>query len=226
MPLRALPEAVPCHFKKGEYLIRQDEKIECLYYLVEGTVQRRLLSPEGKEIILSLQFADKQNYACSLVGIFVIQGRDAVSDCFFVAHTNCLCYKIPLESYQIFEKEHKEEILQQLLNRALKNYNDLFIVYSSEHHKNSSALLCSYILEHATIKDDHLIFEQQISKEEWGKHLDIHPVNISKIVSTLTKEGILQKDSRRKYTILDKGYLQTIADGVITLSYRHNTSDL
>ncbi len=222
MPLRYLPNAERCYFKKGEYLIQQNEKLEFLYYLIDGKVHRTLLLPNGKEILLNIKRAENENnYLESLIGVIILYDKFeqyGISNCSFVAHSDCICYRIPIDSYRIFETQHTEEVLTQLLSCVMDNYQELLETHSSMFHKNAIALLCSHILKYSTTLNDRTIYKKDITKVEISKLLGVHPVNISKIFSTLLKENILE-DNRTHYTILDKAYLESIASGEIDLRY-------
>ncbi len=225
MPLRYLPNAERCYFKKGEYLIQQNEKLEFLYYLIDGKVHRTLLLPDGKEILLNIKRAENENnYLLSLIGVIILYDKFeqyGISNCSFVAHTDCICYRIPIDSYRAFETQHKEEALTQILSCVMDSYQDLLETHSSMFHKNAIGLLCSHILKYSTTLNGQAIYEKDITKVEISKLLGIHPVNISKIFSTLIKEGILE-DCKTYYTILDQEYLESIAFGGADLSYTNS----
>ncbi len=222
MPLRYLPEAECCHFKKGDYLIHQGEKLDYLYYLIDGRIHRTNLTPDGKEIIISVKKAENgDNYLRSLIGVLVLYDRHqqyGVPNCSFVAHTDCICYRIPIDSYRSFETQHQEEVLTQLISSVMDNYQELLDMRSTMFHKNASALLCTHILNRTTQLNEQLIFEKRVSQTETAKFLGIHPVNVSKIFNTLIKKGILE-DNETHYTILDKESLEAVASGAFDLSY-------
>ncbi len=222
MPLRHLPNAELCYFKKGEYLIRQGEEIEFLYYLIDGTIHRMRINADGKETIVAIKkVKDESQYLRSLIGVMILHDRHqqyGIPNCSFIARTDCICYRIPIDSYRIFEEEHKEEVLRQLLSYAMDTYQELFEMRSSIFHKNASALLCTHILGHITTLDKQSVFEKRVSKAELSKLLGIHPVNLSKIFSALIKQDILEEHSTY-YTILDDETLESIASGKIELSY-------
>ncbi len=228
MPLRTLPDAVLCHFEKEDYLIHQDEKVDFIYYLIKGEVHRELLTPNGREMVLTIKSTNQDAYMRALIGVLVLYDKYeqyGISNCSFIAYTDCLCYRIPVSSYLAFEAEHETEILKQLLSYTMDNYQELFEMYTSKYHKNVSALLCSYILEHTSIQNNQLFFDQKISKVELGKRLDVHPVNISQIISVLIKDGALMKTANRTYLITDHEYIQAIASNELELSYRYHKSD-
>ncbi len=225
MPLRNLPGATLCHFEKGDVLIEQDEKIEYLYYLVKGSVHRELLTPNGQEMILTIKSVDESEYIRSLIGVLVLYDQFeqyAVSDCTFIAKTECLCYRIPVASYREYEKSHETEIMHQLLHYVMDNYHALFEMYYTKQHKNSAAQICTIILEHAKQIDEHLVFDKEISNIELGKRLDIHPTTVSKILNVLVENGALRKQKGLGFVITDKAFIQAVADNKIEISYRHD----
>ncbi len=222
MPLRYLPDAEQCCFKKGEYLIRQGEKLDFLYYLTLGTVHRVYLSSEGKEATISIEEAENGgNYLRSLIGVLVLYDchqQYSIPNCSFVAHTDCICYRIPLDSYRTFEAQHKEEVLTQLLSFVMDSYQEFLDMRSTMFHKNASALLCTHILNYITQLNNRAVYEKKVCQTETAKLLGIHPVNVSKIFNTLIKKGILE-DNETYYTILDKESLEAVAAGSFELSY-------
>lgn len=225
MPLRNLSDATWVCFKKGDILIKQGEQLEFLYYLIEGEVHRELLVSNGTEVILTIKSVkDNNHYLESLVGVLVLYDKYeqySVSNCSFVAHTPCQCYKIPVAAYHEFAVNHAEDIFKQLLDQVMASYQILFEMYYTKHNKGSCALVCEAILSRSIIKNGEQIFGLDISHAELGKLLGIHPVNISKIISLLVKENALTKLNGRGYIVTNAGYIQDVADNVIELSYRY-----
>ncbi len=229
MPLRNLPGAELCYFKQGDYIIRQDEKLEYLYYLVKGRVHREMLLPDGREILLTIKKDINENhYIHSLIGVMILYDsyeQYGISNCSFIAHIDCVCYRIPISSYRTFENENKLEIMEQLFTYTMNSYQNLFELHTSMSHKNASAVLCSHLLEFAVESNDRLVFEQKVNKVEMGKRLGIHSVNVSKIFTALVQQGILERVDKTHYIILDKDTLQAIASNELELSYRYNKSN-
>ncbi|MBQ7026469.1 MAG: Crp/Fnr family transcriptional regulator [Peptococcaceae bacterium] len=224
MPLRNIEGASRCHFEKGDVLIAQDEKIEYLYYLVEGEVHRELLTPNGVEFILTIKAADPSNYIASLVGVIILYDKHeqyAISNCSFIAHTNCHCYQIPVAAWRQFAKKHDALITKQLLEFVMDNYQVLFDMYYCKKHKNSGAQLCNAILEYAVPINGKLVFSRNISNIELGKRLDIHPTTVSKILHVLVEQGALQKVKGTGFVLVDTEFLKKVASGAIALNYRY-----
>lgn len=228
MPLRNLSGVRLCTFHKGEYLIKQGESINFLYYLVAGEVHRKLLTEKGDEIVLTIKTSHQDDYVRSLIGVLVLYDKYekcSISNCDFVAHTDCTCYKIPVSSYKQFEKDHENEILKQLLSYVMDNYEIIFGIYYSKNHKSTASLLCRTILEYSIKENNQLIFGRNITKTELSKRLDIHPVTVSKIFQVLLKENILSQINNREYVINDLQYLQDICSNKIELSYKYTKKE-
>lgn len=100
MDFLTLPGVSECHFRKGDVLIYAGQEVDCVYYLKKGVIYREIITASGNESILSTKAGDR--LVESLVGVLIFY-RPGPSTSNFIAHTNCICYRIPKKSmYGLF----------------------------------------------------------------------------------------------------------------------------
>lgn len=115
MLFQGLPGVSVCRFKKGEYLMRRGEAMPYVYYLKKGEVKREVLSPYGSEMINTVKFGGQ--ITASIIGLLTIydSGFDGTCSDDFIAVTDCVCLRVPVEVCMQYLGEHPE-----LLADALK----------------------------------------------------------------------------------------------------------
>ncbi len=106
---RQLSGAELCHFRKGEIIIKAGEAVEYIYYLMKGSVYRKIIARNGGETIVTVKKADGSLEA--LVGVVVLYRKERLSNSDFIAKTDCTCYKIPAESYLAMANQNPEILL-------------------------------------------------------------------------------------------------------------------
>lgn len=128
MPFRDLPGVIQCRFKRGDYLIRSGERVEYIYYLLQGTVYRESVTATGTETILSSKISG--NIVQSLVGILILYRRpyEGISNNDFIAHTNCVCYRIPVDVCMEYLRRHPA-LLEDVVRVSMDEYMHLMALF-------------------------------------------------------------------------------------------------
>lgn len=218
MPFRNLPGVTTCRFKRGEYLIRAGEEIEYVYYLQKGTVYRENVSIAGKASILASK-ADG-NLVRSLVGILVLYRRSdsGVSHNDFIAHTNCLCYKIPKEICIQFFRDNPE-LLEELVRVSMDAYSELSELFHVKEDGQVAGRLCRLLLERARETEHGLAVSRKVTNVEIAKFLIVHKVTVARILRALKDEESI---FRTEYGLLlkDPQKLQQYAKNELELKYK------
>jgi CRP-like cAMP-binding protein len=210
------PDVVKCKFKKGEYLIRQGEKVEYLYYLDKGSCYRTTVTEKGDEIIFSIKEAS-DNFTQSLAGVLILYS-DGYSMSNFVAKVSCDCYRVPKGLFLQYVQD-KPDLLQQLLTMAMSELRDLADTFQARQEGKVANRLCELLLKNSTLKDDKLLVSKDYSNNAViGRFLGIHKVTVAKIIKALKEEGVILKE-RAGIIILDKERLTKYANAEKMIDY-------
>lgn len=193
MPFRDLPGVVQCRFRKGEFLIRTGETMEYVYYLVKGSVYREVITDKGYESILSRKGGD--DIANSLVGILALYNRNTgnTSSSDFVAHTDCLAYRVPVELCKEYLRQHPL-LLEEVLHCAMDEYTRVLNMFNARREGNGAARLCALLLERSKELDDgRMTVSRKCTNVEISKLLSIHKVTVSRMLRALKAEGVVER---------------------------------
>ena len=219
MSFRDLPGAVQCRFRKGERLIRAGEPIEYIYYMVKGSVYREVVTDKGYESILSKK-GGSDDIAHSLVGILAAYNRNigGVSTSDFIAHTDCIAYRIPVEICKDYLRQHPI-LLEEVVCCALDEYNRVLKMFQSRREGSGAARLCALLLERSKILDDgRMAVSRKCTNVELSKLLSIHKVTVSRMLRALKEEGVVER-TPDGLIILDPKRLKQYADNALVLEY-------
>lgn len=220
MPFREIPGVTTCHFKKGEALIHAGEKLDYIYYLKKGSVERELITASGKESVLSNKSSN--GIVRSLVGILILYRKDrngyALNE--FVAKTDCICYKIPALACMDYLRQHPD-LLEETLVMAMEEYSAMETRFMVKHEKNAAAHLCQFLLNHATCGCDEevSVLSKKYTNVEISKLLSIHVVTVARILRALKEEGVISR-VENGIAIYNREALAEYANEERVLNYR------
>ena len=218
MPFRDLPGVTQCKFKKGERLIRAGEPIDYIYYLIKGSVYREVVTDKGYESTLSRK-GGSNDVASSLVGILALYNRNtgSASTSDFVAHTDCLAYRIPAETCKEYLRQHPL-LLEGVLHCSMDEYHRVLNMFQSRREGSGSARLCALLLERARETEHGSVVPRKCTNVELSKLLSIHKVTVSRMLRALKEEGVVERTSEG-LALLDLERLQQYAANEIELEY-------
>ena len=206
---------VSCEFKKGDYIIRQGEEIQYLYYLVTGTCYRTTYTEKGDEIIYGIKKSN--NSFQSLIGVMLLYSN-GISKNNFIAKNNCSGYKIPKETFLRYVQD-KPDILNQLLYMVMKEYEELIDSFQARQEGKVPNYLCEQLLKNAQDKQGKLLVNKDYSSySKISRFLGVHKVTVAKIIKALKDDGIIDKE-KDGIVIIDKKRLKSYAKGEKTLDY-------
>lgn len=216
MPFRNLPGAKLVHYKKGDVLLASGEQLTHLIYLVEGVVNREIVTENGNETIISTKTTDSPIDA--LVGVILLYRDSDISNSTFIAKTDCTCYLIPKESYLEVANKSPELLLDtiRLMTRETKRLTEL---YNSKREGDAASRLCALLLEQSRPQDDQMIVPSYWSNLEISKYLGIHTVTVSRILKILKQDGCLKRSSQG-LVLTDPAKLADYAEHRKQLNYR------
>ncbi len=218
MPFKDLPGAEPCFFNKGENLISVDQKLEYVYYLKKGNVNREIITTNGIESVLSFKQAGQGIY--SIVGILYLYNEDFryVSANDFVAMTDCECYKIPVESIKAYLRHHPEE-LEKVITVALKESLAITQRYLAKTETPIHVVFCRWMINHLIKEGEEYYLPKKYTNIEMAKHMTVHKVTISRMLRALREEGTLER-TKKGLHVLNYELLREHAEDVCRLEYR------
>lgn len=218
MPFRNLPGVTTCRFKRGEYLIRAGEPIEYVYYLQKGTVYREVVSASGKGSILTSKAGG--NIVRSLVGVLILyrQPDEGISHNDFVAHTNCLCYKIPKETCMRYFRQ-APELMEELVRAAMEAYVELETLFYTKEEGQVAGRLCHLLLERAHETEDGLVVSRKVTNVEMAKFLAVHKVTVARILRVLKEQDCVFRTAQG-LLLTNPEKLQRYASNELELKYR------
>lgn len=218
MPFRDLPGVTLCHFEPGDHIISIGMPVDCVYYLVEGTVYRELVTEAGNESISSWEVSE--NITNSLIGVLAlynknnagIYGRD------FVAKTKCICYRIPKDVCKAYLREHPE-LLEEVLENAMDGYEKLMHWALARGDGNMSAQLCQFLLENSVETEQGRVLPKKFTNVEIAKFLLIHKVTVARIIRRLKEEGCVER-MEKGLLLKDRSLLRAYAEAQKILDYK------
>ena len=218
MPFRDLPGVTTCRFKRGERLIYSGEEIQHVYYLIKGTVYREVISTSGKNSILSSKAGG--DIVRSIVGVLTLYRRsdEGVSHNDFIAHTNCLCYKIPKETCKRYFRQ-QPELLEELVRVAMDAYLELETLFYIKEEGHVAARLCHLLLERAYEMESGLVVSRKVTNVEMAKFLSVHKVTVARILRVLKEEKCVSRTAQG-LLLTNPEQLQLYANNELELKYR------
>ncbi len=218
MPFRNLPGVTQCRFKRGDYLIRAGESVDYVYYLIQGTVYRELISPSGKISILSSKASG--NIVQSLVGILVTFRRDGngISRNDFIAHSTCICYRIPVQVCMNYLRQ-RPDLMEEVVYTAMDEYNKLLLLFQAKEEGCVASRLCSLLLERAKPTEAGLLVSRKLTNVEMAKFLSVHKVTVARILRALKEERLIMRTADG-LLLLEPEKLRQYAENQIELKYK------
>lgn len=215
MDLLKIPGVVYCEFKKNDYIIRQGEKMNFIYYLSSGTCNRVTITEKGDEIIYGVKETNKK-IVQSLLGVLTLYG-DGISQNHFIARSKCCCYKIPKEVFFQYVQD-KPALLSELLHMAMKELRQLSSSFQARQEGKVANRLCDLLLQNLQRTQGKCIVDKRYTNAEISRFLGIHKVTVAKILRVLKEEEIIDKNKEGIF-ILDEKRLAYYAQGEKNLDY-------
>ena len=204
MLFRDLPGVTTSRFKQGEYLLRRGEPMPYVYYLKKGEVKREVLTPYGSEMINTIKVGGQ--ITGSIVGLLEIYDSHFDGYCSddFIAIEECVCYRVPVEVCMRYLGEHPELLAEALF----LNKRDL----------KAPQLVCEFLLTHGLERAEGLVLPKKFNNVEIAKHLSMHSVTVSRIMSALKREGVVVRTAEG-WLLRDTEALHEYLDGTRKMKY-------
>ena len=195
-----------CTFKKGEIIIQEGEKVNDLYYLTSGRVERISINQNGEKNILGIK-AEKNGIA-SILGIYYAYEaeQERFSHFVFKAASRCECYKISIDNFRSWVRS-RSDIMEEIILFFYEDYKQAFDRLSAHIKGDTSKELCKFLIQNAIREDGRLLVPKKNYLKDLAAVLNVHKVTISRIMRKLKAEGIVSR-SEDGIEILDYERLQ------------------
>lgn len=202
-------------FKKGNFIARQGEPVDYVYYLSNGSCIRTSFTLKGDEIIYDTRNADGSAYC--LLGALSLYCPEVIHYTNFIAKTNCICYRISNDDFMTFLLAHPE-VLHELMYMAMDRYNCLDKNFHSKQKGYLANRVCSFIMENLDRKDSGLWLNKRFTNSEISRYLGTHRVTIIRILKKLESDGLIQR-SKEGIRVIDSNRMLIYAHDEEILNY-------
>ena len=222
MPFRHLAGAERCYFQPEEHLISAGDSLKYIYYLTSGVVYRIGVTENGEECILGRKIGGEG--VSSLVGILEAFSKPPQPPASgpivhhdFIAHTDCVCYKIPVDVCLAYLHE-QPDMLENLLRELSIAYGHICRKYWARKEKNVPAELCAFLLENSRESGGVRLLSRQYTNVEIAKFLSVHRVTVTNMLRALKDQGCIER-TPRGLVLTDVPQLTDYRNGKKILSY-------
>lgn len=193
------------YFKNGDTICRINEKINYLYFLVQGRTKVHTLLSTGKSLLLTL---DKP---LSLIGDLE-SFTSPLAHCTVVALEDCICISIPTDKV-LMHGSNDPVFLKFIINslgnklRSTSNYSSINLLFPLENR------FASYLLSIPSNNDNNIIKIDKLTLV--AELLGTSYRNLTRIIKQLSEKNILIKNGNI-VTILNKHDLLLLAKDIFT----------
>lgn len=181
-------------FTAEKKIFEMGQPVLFYYYLIDGICARITPTIEGEDIVL--QYYQKGK----MLGLHLRQfGEESILD--FTAKTICHCYKIPWQ--QADQEIRQNNALCYALMQEMVNECEFWAVSYIARSLGGGISILSLALSTLAVKqqDGSFLLHPIFTNVELSKFCGIHIVSVSRLITKLTKEKILerQKEGIRIY---------------------------
>ncbi|MCP4623635.1 MAG: Crp/Fnr family transcriptional regulator, partial [bacterium] len=186
-------------YKRGEMIFAEGDEGTGFYIVGQGKVKIFKLSPEGKEQILHIFSAGEP---FGEVPVFSGHCYPAYAEALAKAE---MLYFPRAEFISLIKNEPSLALnMLSVLSLRLKRFTGLIENLSL---KEVPGRLAAYLLYVSTANNDTDDVVLDISKGQLASILGTIPETLSRILTRMTKEGIIENEGKRLYHITNRDYL-------------------
>lgn len=173
-------------FKANDLLFHVDKPAKYNYYLISGICAQTYPTADGNELVLTYYLPGK------MLGINLHRFGNA-NPLNFVARTNCVCYKIPIETVEQKVKDDTN-LCYYLFQESVTEQEQRTDLHIARVLGGGISILCFTLkLLALPFNNDTYIVNPVFTNVELSKFCGIHEVSISRLLTRLTQENILTK---------------------------------
>ena len=195
-------------YNKGQYLHRNTNPMEHIYYLQKGLAAVYRVTESGQDEII--RYVRTGTYIGAPT-LFTLSKGLADSDTSIRACSDCKVYKIPFDHFLQTARAHPAILEQIIVEIALESrYFRLLMTYTAHHRTaNALALLLTNLTEE---QDGRLVISKYTTYTDMASYLKTHKITVSRIIKKLTELGVLTKDGGQ-LCVSDPAQLEAYARG-------------
>jgi len=217
MELNQIVSAYPhIVFKKGDYLISQEEKIDYMFYLFSGSVIGSIIDINGNEYMFDEILPQQGINSIAALGMALL---DQTSTKFnFIALSETTCCKIPSSVIQEYLLQHPEQLLQ-FTKKLMGHYINTCQRLNTRNASHTIQDYCKFILQHSKKTNGEFILDKKFNNNEISQLIGVHPVTLSRMRTALLQYGCIEKTAKG-LKICNMPLLKSCAEGLTTIEYR------
>ncbi len=192
-------------YRRGEMIFAEGDQSKGFYIIATGRVKVFKISPEGKEQILHI-FGQGEPFG--EVPVFTGQPFPAYAEA--LAETSTLFF--PRDDFIGLVRTEPSLALNMLsvLSMRLKRFTALIEDLSL---KEVPGRLAAYLLYLSDRSNGANELDLEISKGQLASILGTIPETLSRILTKMTKEGLISSDGKRHIRIKDRMAIEQLANG-------------
>lgn len=217
MPFCNLPGVTTCRFAPRDYLLRRGEPMPYVYYLKKGEVKREVVTPYGSELINTIKVEGQ--ITGSIVGLLEIYDKHFDGTCSddFIAVTECICCRVPVEVCMRYLGTHPE-LLAEALTMSIDLFNEMEALVTHRRDLRAPQLVSEFLLTHFVQTESGLLLPKKFSNVEIAKYLSMHSVTVSRIMSVWRREAVVERVPEG-WILADVDALRAYLNGERTMKY-------
>lgn len=205
-------DSAKIHLGKNQYFSSINSHENTAYYLVSGVCALLRVTQNGEEIIYHYF---KENDVIGGVPLFLSHKESSrihtlYNFCSLYTKTECTLYKIPFSVIE--QKISKEPEIGYWLSEGIsRHFMEVISHMHASKEDHTAGRLCRTLIELSDLKQDRYELQKYFTYAELARYLGVHSVTVSKIMLTLKKMGVIQKEGH-KTVICDMERLHYLAE--------------
>ena len=186
------------HYKKGDVILHTGETFDRLYIVNKGTLKASSVQEDGKEQILYL-LSDGD----CIGELALLKTEPAVYD--LIAIKECYLCTIPKSKFDLFIKDNPE-VLFSIMTSAHDKIASLEKLVGAIASNDADIRLKFLIKQLMDQSNDAKLIKLSLTREDMANFVGVTRETISRKLSQMAHEGIVELVDNKQIRILDPGY--------------------
>jgi CRP/FNR family transcriptional regulator, dissimilatory nitrate respiration regulator len=177
-------------FEKGEILFHRGDEARYFYYIESGQIELSVISADGQKKVIEV-LSHGRTFAEAIV--FMQVGRYPVTS---EALSDSVVYKVSNDRYRDLLHGNTDACMR-LLSDVCENLHERVREIERLTVQNARSRLSSYLIDHVVeTNDDEATLRLDLPKHVIASRLSITPETLSRLLRTMSDDGILTVDDR------------------------------